>query len=500
MIFKKGIARKTFLFAFLLILLVCVLSFSIFYFAMPSYYLYSKNKALHTGADELAAQLRDAASKEDCAGLIAGFVTSHNANVMSFDADNALLAEISSPFVTMTRSGNSFYTTYSEEDRGNVKNGARFSIIVREEGEPLALIGGRTDRPPALKLHTRGGQSVSFEIPVENEWIGSLMINSPLQPIDEAKGVILSLIPYVLLLSVAVGFVVAYLFAKQLTRPILKISAATVQMKEMEPDALSDVRSNDELGELSENLDALYGSLCDTIASLREETQKANRLERSKSEFMQNASHELKTPIAALNGIIEGMIDGVGVYVDKDKHLSQCAGLIDKLSELVGEILNASKSDLPEDEITCSEINLQDLIEPALEAHTLFAREKRLVLQKENLDVAVSSDYTLLKQTLSNLVSNAVRYTVQGGTVRISARREDDIIRLEIENECENIPETELQKLFEPFYTLSYSRDKSKSGTGLGLYIAKKNLERLKIPFVMENTETGIKFVMDFQA
>jgi len=106
----------------------------------------------------------------------------------------------------------------------------------------------------------------------------------------------LSLLPYVFFSAIAMGLLFAWVYARRISKPILQISGATQKMQLMEPDVCSGVRSSDELGLLSQNLDSLYASLLKNIEALKFEKDNATALERSKTEMLQSASHELKTP------------------------------------------------------------------------------------------------------------------------------------------------------------------------------------------------------------
>lgn len=498
MIRKKGILRKTFLFSSLLIVLVIALSFSILYLALPSYYLYRKQATLNSSSEGLVQALQAAESEEASRTLLADFSEANNATVLSFDGSEQLLLKLSTPFISPT--GSQLYTVALDEALSGEDTEGRVSIAT--EGDPEVrsdiriIINSESDT--AYTSATTVSDSISLlALPVESEHIDHIVISSTLQPIDEASDVILSLIPWLLIPCVAVGVIMTYLFAKQLTKPILSISDAAVRMKRMEPGATAGVTTGDELGALSGNLDDLYAELMQSIDGLREEMDKVSALERSKTELMQSASHELKTPIAALNGIVEGMIDNVGIYKDRDRFLGECKQLIDRLSGLVGEILTASKSDTTGEEPVMEDIDVAGLMEQILAEQSILIQERRLRIEKQLAPCVVVSDRTLLHRAVSNLVSNAVRHTEPGGLVRVALGRRGDETRLTIENQCPPLPEDVLPKLLEPFYTRSYSRDRAESGTGLGLYIVKRSLEQLRIPFALENGEIGLRVWLD---
>jgi len=543
---KKGLRRKTFVFTLAVITLVIIVSFGILYFALPGYYLRQKSAVLQRNADVLALELNMAASDAKNAELIADFAQNNNANVVAFDENNSLIPFMSSPFIFRNEIAmlDPYYINHSVVNEVILPGSSEFqhasflsSLRIRstntEDGFHFDLMEGNM-QGRFLFLGAQH-QLVSLTRPVESGVIDHIVINATLQPIHEAQGVVLSLMPYILTISFLIALLCAYLFARELTKPILQISDAAWRMQQMAPDALSNLGTTDELGQLSENLDSLYTSLLSNIQSLREEMARTERLERSKTDFMRSAGHELKTPIAALGGIIEGMIDNVGIYKNRDKYLLESKGQVHKLSKLVHEILNASAlSDVEAAEaFHFEEIDLSLLLSEALAPYRLLIEKKNLQLTKDEFSFIISTDRKLLFHTLSNLISNAVNYTQDGDEICVSFNG----AALSIENKCEPLGE-DLEKLFEPFYTLSYdfsqqqinvptsnirsaamydssqqqinvptsnirsaamhSRDKIKSGTGLGLYIVKRNLEFLGMSYQMEQTNSGVKFSIMF--
>ncbi|MCL2856596.1 MAG: HAMP domain-containing histidine kinase [Oscillospiraceae bacterium] len=489
MLLGKGIVRKTFLFASLLITLVTFISFSILYFAMPGYYLRQKERTFQRNLYSLATQLHSAGSHDVYAEMLFAFSLENNAVVFSFDEAGALLPAVSTPFLGMTeRHGTLFVTTGETQPVLD----QRVSIIVGDSHQGTVQIR-RPQQEQAVALRSFNpvttGDVLTLSAQVDTPMAGYIMATTTLQPVDEARGVMLSLLPHVFFSAIAIGLFFAWVYARQISKPILRISGATQKMQLMEPDARSSVRSGDELGLLSQNLDSLYSSLLKNIEALKFEKDNATALERSKTEMLQSASHELKTPIAALNGMLEGMADNVGAYKDREKYLAQCIDETRKLSLLVEEILNASKSDTIEDVLQICDVSLDELIGDLLDEYSVQVRENSLSVRCVMPPITLSTDEAVLYRALSNIISNAVRYTPSGGEIRVSVADN----RLIIENQCDRVPEDEVAKFFEPFYTRSQSRDKTQSGTGLGLYIVKRSLERLGMSCYAESSELGLR-------
>jgi signal transduction histidine kinase len=524
---QKGLGFKVFIFTALLIILTITIVLVILYFALPGYYLSQKHQILEQNANTLETRLSEASTEEFCAGLIADFAETNNANIIAFDAKDMILPQFSSPFLSTSNTGDTNFTLNIVEDKPvkeylvreayemktDADNETDETVIVQEKNvdtatEPYSvyitsdnsmktyeiIIDDENYTSEAIVAH-EGGTSTATERFPKSELIGRIVISSTLQPIDEAQTVIISLMPYLLLIAVIIAFFAAYLFARQLTKPILQISGAAERMREMQPDVLSNVNSGDELGQLSYNLDSLYVSLCNNIQTLQSEMDKVSKLEQSKTDFMRAAGHELKTPIATLNGMVEGMIDNVGAYKNREKYLYECKEQIRRLAKLVNEILTSSQLDTIDDHIEFEDIEIGQIMDETIGMYDILIKRRQLQLMKEDFDFSYRTDGHILRSVLSNLIANAVNYTVSGGEIIILFR--DNV--LSIENQCDNIDEEVLPKLFEPFFTLNYSRDRTKSGTGLGLYIIKKNLEALNLPYSMANTTLGLKFSIVFE-
>ena len=498
---KAGITRRTFLFVALLIVLVTFVSFAILYFAMPSYYLYKKEQALKQGLEKLEDGLKSSTELEACADLIVDFSETYNVTVTTIAPSGIPIIQLSTPFLSMK----SQHTEHSqiiingetaEEEQLKDVITELYQIIVTGDEKRVRIKQGKEEISTYITYEV--GTDLLMEADIGTILIGKIQIQGTLQPIEEARGVILSLIPYALAAGSGIGLCLAWIYAQQITKPIRKLSAVAVKMKQMEHNVTwtSGVRTNDELGLLSENMDALYMSLSETIESLKAEMDKVNRLEQSKTEMMQAASHELKTPIAALSGMLDGMIDNVGVYKDKEKYLAKCKEQVEKLSFLVKEILAASKTDNDGQMNKLVDTEVDDMIRHILTEYEFIIKEKQLLIDTQMDSVTIQTESVLLYRALANLIGNAVMYTPKNGVIHIALTAN----QLDIENECSHIPEEELQKLFEPFYTRSGSRDKTVSGTGLGLYIVKRNLERLSISYHIQNTDTGFKITLHWQA
>ena len=315
-----------------------------------------------------------------------------------------------------------------------------------------------------------------------------LSLSLSMQPIDEANTVLLRVLPYVLLISLALGALVSFIYAKTITAPVKAISKATYNMRALEKYAKCSVASPDEIGELADNINELYGRLLSTINDLQNEIQNVAAADKEKIDFMLTVSHELKTPLTSVKGMLEGMIYNVGVYKDRDEYLTRCGENIDELTALVKEILDASKLELspsPEDFVNT---NILSLVKDTAATYEMIALSKQI-----SIDIDIDEDMNnllpagLFSKALSNIISNAVKYADEGGTVNIYI----DNKKLILENTCNPLSKEELHRVFEPFYSGDENR-----GHGLGLYLTERILKVCGLSFEFIPFTVGMRFII----
>lgn len=296
----------------------------------------------------------------------------------------------------------------------------------------------------------------------DNNTIQHIEVMGNLQSINEATQVIISLVPYLMLVMVLLGLVLSYFYSRKITQPILMLSK---RIKNMEVGKLKTdychIYSKDEIGELSENIDHLYAILNNNIMKLQIEMDKVASLEKNKTDFMRMAGHELKTPITAVAGIIESMINNIGKYKNHDVYLVECKNIIDNLTRLISEILNVSKLDIVKQIPDNEAIELSKIIIHSVNDLQFLSEEKQLKISMHFDEFIVETDSKKITTVLNNLISNAIHYTVFGGKVNISISTSNPLKKqLVIENECTPFKSEDISQLFEPFYTKNISHSK----------------------------------------
>lgn len=298
-----------------------------------------------------------------------------------------------------------------------------------------------------------------------------------------------------LLIASAAG---AAMFARQITKPIKKLAGDTKKMAALDFVPVPTSRK-DEIGQLASDVYGMYETLKQTIHKLEAEMVREKEMEESQRYFFSSASHELKTPIAAVSAILEGIQEGVVESNEYRRYITECLKMMANQNTLISEILEIVKLSDDKTEPARESIVLKDAVLAVLPAYQTLAEAKAQTIEVEiPEDLRCMLEPRLFGRVLSNIVSNAVQNTPVGGRIRIwSGEKTAGSARLCILNMGAHIHSEVLPKLFEPFYRTDAARSPGSGRSGLGLTIVRKALEYMKIEYALENTDEGVLFRMD---
>lgn len=279
----------------------------------------------------------------------------------------------------------------------------------------------------------------------------------------DAKELSLKFLPFSLSISFLFSIVVSLIYAKAIKNNIQEIKNVTDKMMELDEGARLNVDSKNEVGELKEQINNLYFTLLDSIDDLEIKNKEILKLEKLKYDFFRGASHELKTPLASLKIILENMKFNIGKYKDRDFYINNCIDIVDGLNQNISQILSISSLEhLKDDEET---LKINDILEDVLEKYKVMASQKNITIENGVSGEELYIGRSALKIILSNLVSNAVKYTKEGGFINIGVS--DDWFY--IENNFES--DFDIDRIF----NVEFNSSKENSN-GLGLYIVRNLL------------------------
>lgn len=299
----------------------------------------------------------------------------------------------------------------------------------------------------------------------------------------DARDLSFKFLPYSLLLSLIVSVIVALVYAKFIKNNIEEIKSVTDDMMLLDKSASLAVTSNDEIGDLKRQINELYFTLLQSIDDLEVKNKEILKLEALKYDFYRGASHELKTPLASLKIILENMQYNIGKYKDRDKYIANCIEITDELSQNITQILSLSSVDhLKEDE---AEILINDVLQNVLDKYRVISKQKNITISNRVEDETIYINHQALTMIMSNLVSNAVKYTDDHGEINIGVGNEWFFI----ENTYKNVKALNTDGIFDVKFDIN-----KKTSNGLGLYIVSSLLDNYNKQYKVETTDKAFIF------
>ena len=278
---------------------------------------------------------------------------------------------------------------------------------------------------------------------------------------------------FVILISVAL--VVGLWVYRSIAVPLVKLKKATQNIKEGNLDFVLDVEGKDEFSELCQDFEEMR-------RRLKESTEEKSLIEKENRELISNISHDLKTPITAVKGYVEGIMDGVADTPEKmDRYVRTIYNKTNEMDHLINELTFYSKIDTNRIPYTFSKLNVEDYFEDCSEEVGLELETRGIELVYANYvekDVMVIADGEQIRRVIHNIISNAIKYMDKPkGIIQIRIKDVGDFIQVEIEDNGKGIAAKDLPYIFDRFYRTDVSRNSSKGGSGIGLSIVKKIME-----------------------
>ena len=257
--------------------------------------------------------------------------------------------------------------------------------------------------------------------------------------------------------------------------PLVKLKKATKNIKEGNLDFVLEVEGNDEFSQLCQDFEEMR-------KRLKESTEEKILMDKENKELISNISHDLKTPITAVKGYVEGIMDGVADTPEKmDRYVRTIYNKTNEMDHLINELTFYSKIDTNRIPYTFSKLNVEDYFSDCAEELGLEMETRGIELVYANYvekGVQVIADGEQIRRVIHNIVSNAIKYMEKPrGIIQLRVKDVGEFIQVEIEDNGKGIAAKDLPYIFDRFYRTDVSRNSSKGGSGIGLSIVKKIME-----------------------
>lgn len=485
---SESLTARVFLITLLILLSAGAVTFGLIAWATPSTYTAVVTDDLTAQVDQLVDQL-DGTEEQSCGPLLDQFIRTSGAEAMLVGPDGRIADTGSQLAVQPVYEDSSLVITSVQGD----------STVTYDAGT------SHTDDTVAVTMSEQATITAEVRFAGQEDSY-TLYVTPRMEAENLAVRALAQMAPWILLVLLVFSLLCALVYSRYITRPIVRLSGIAGKMAQLDFQWESGEKRRDEIGRLGRSLDQMARKLSAALTdleganrALRGEVERERELDRQRMAFFNAASHELKTPVTILKGQLSGMLEGVGVYQDRDKYLLRSLQTTGRMENLIGEMLAISRMESGAAALRQETVDLSALTAERLQQDgELFRQREQELVSALTPGVLVTGDPSLLGRAVGNLLSNAALYSPQGARIRVWCGFRDGRPALTVENTGARIPEEALPHLFEAFYRAENSRNRSTGGSGLGLYLVKMILDRHGAECAIENTQDGVKVTAQF--
>lgn len=335
-----------------------------------------------------------------------------------------------------------------------------------------------------------------------------ILIRTPIQGIKDNVHISNTFITYIGIVTLIIGIIAAFVLSSYISRPIKQLSNIAERMSELDFDIKYDGKDKGEIGLLGKSMNNMSQKLEENISQLKtanlelqRDIDKKEKLEKMRTDFLSNVSHELKTPIALIQGYAEGLKEGI--TDDPESMDFYCSVIMDeaaKMNNMVKRLLTLNQIEFGEDELVMERFDINELVKSVVNANELRATQKNLSITYDILDTPlyVWADEYKVEEVVTNYLSNAINHCCNENIIKIKVGHIDkDNVRVSVFNTGNNIPEADIEHIWEKFYKVDKARTREYGGNGIGLSIVKAIVESMGKTCGVNNLSDGVEFWFD---
>lgn len=337
-----------------------------------------------------------------------------------------------------------------------------------------------------------------------------LYIRMPISPIEESVKISNTVLLMISGITLVVAGIIASFISRKFTNPILQLNDIANKMAKLDFSKKYRITdTEDEINELGRSINTMSDKLEATIKELQKnnielekDIEEKSKIDEMRKQFISDVSHELKTPIALIQGYAEGLIENVNSDEESRKFYAEV--ILDetnKMDKLVKQLLELMKLEYGKREFDNEKFNINELINEVLRKCSVMINEKNIKVYFENKEpIYVYADEFYMDQIITNYLTNAIKHAeeVEKETkIEIKVEKVSNKIRVSVFNTGENIPEEDLQRIWGRFYKLDSSRNRQDGGSGIGLALVKAIMNNYQNEYGVKNKKNGVEFYFD---
>lgn len=334
------------------------------------------------------------------------------------------------------------------------------------------------------------------------------MLRSSVESIQESVAIANRFLAYVgIVAAIASGLVIWYV-SRKVTEPIMELTDISQRMIHLDFDAKYSGKSRTEVALLGENINQLSAALEKTISELKtannellKDIEHKNKIDEMRKEFLSNVSHELKTPIALIQGYAEGLKEGINE--DAESREFYCDVIMDeagKMNTMVKKLLTLNELEFGNDNVTMERFDIMALLRNYMQSAQILTSQNGIIVSlPESGPVYVWADEFKTEEVFANYFTNAVNHAAGEKRIEVKLEKGLKTVRISVFNTGEPIPEESLSQIWDKFYKVDKARTREYGGSGVGLSIVKAIMNSMNQKFGVKNCDSGVEFWFELE-
>lgn len=334
------------------------------------------------------------------------------------------------------------------------------------------------------------------------------LFRNPLESIKESVKLANRFLAYVGIFAAFLSMLIGVWVSGKITKPIMELTKISEQMRHLDFEAKYTGKSRTEIALLGHNINELSCILEKTISELKtannelqRDIEKKNEIDEMRKEFLSNVSHELKTPIALIQGYAEGLKEGINE--DAESREFYCDVIMDeaaKMNSMVKKLLTLNQLEFGNDAIAMERFDIVSLIRNFMQSTEILTRQKEVsVRMEEYAPVYVWAEEFKIEEVFMNYFTNAINYAQNEKIIDIKLQKLESKVRISVFNTGQPIPEESLAHIWEKFYKVDKARTREYGGSGIGLSIVKAIMESMNQAYGVRNYNNGVEFWFELE-
>ena len=400
-------------------------------------------------------------------------------------------------------------SSYPQQVKTNSADG--YSLASRLIGKTMGQESGDTE---VLRVGKEGNYVISqshdrFQETDFLELWGKLdngefyLVRCPLESIEDSAAISNQFYIYIGLTVILASAVIIWLVTRKMVKPVQELAALSERMANLDFNAKYTSGGEDEIGELGQNFNIMSQKLEKSISELKSANLKLQKdieervqIDEMRTEFLSNVSHELKTPIALIQGYAEGLKDNISD--DAESREFYCDVIIDesaKMNRMVRQLLTLNQLEFGNDQLSMERFDLAELIRGVIQSsHILIEQKGAKILFEQSAPVPVWGDEFKIEEVVTNYLTNALNHLEGEKVIEITCREWNGIVTATVFNTGQTIPAEDMEKIWVKFYKVDKARTREYGGSGIGLSIVKAIMDSHQQKCWAQNYGNGVAF------